>query len=89
MHALALAGEGMGGLGVDEAGSVRVDDRAQHDAALLGMAVAGTAAHRRALVPYQEIADLPRMVIGEAFLRGVRSNTTRIKHLDAPAVALR
>src|SRR5439155_7668636 len=51
--------------------SVRVDDRAQHDAALLGVVVARTPVHRRALVPDQEIADLPRMVVGEAFLGGV------------------
>src|SRR5580704_19099575 len=52
--------------------SVRVDDRAQHDAALLGVVVAGAAVHRRPLVPNQQIADLPGMVIGKAFLRGVR-----------------
>src|SRR5437764_6484775 len=52
--------------------SVRVDDCAQHDAALLGVIVAGAAVHRRPLVPDQQIADLPGMVIGKAFLRGVR-----------------
>src|SRR5271154_2429225 len=45
-------------------GSVRVDDRAQHDAALLGVVIAGAAVHRRPLVPHQQIADLPGMVIG-------------------------
>src|ERR1700756_3908723 len=40
-------------------GSVRVDDGAQHDAAFCGVVVAGTAVHRRPLVPDQEIADLP------------------------------
>src|ERR1700740_722451 len=50
---------------------MRVDDCAQHDATLFGMIIAGAAVHRRSLVPDQEIADLPRMVIGKAFLRGV------------------
>ena len=52
--------------------SVRVDNRPQHDAALLGVVVAGTAMHGCALVPNQQIADPPRMVIGKAFLGGVR-----------------
>jgi hypothetical protein len=39
--------------------SVRVDDRAQHDAAFLGMIITGAAVHRRPFVPNQQIADLP------------------------------
>src|SRR5438270_7783073 len=53
-------------------GSVRIDDRAQHDAALLRVIIPGAAVHRRPLVPNQQVADLPGMVIGEAFLRSVR-----------------
>src|SRR3984893_4505551 len=60
------------GRGRVRGGLVRVDDRAQHDAALLRVIVAGTPVHRRPLVPDQEIADLPGMAIGEAFLGGVR-----------------
>ena len=51
--------------------SVRIDDRAQHDAAFLGAVVAGAAVHRRALVPHQHVADPPAMVVDEAVLRRV------------------
>src|SRR5579884_1946583 len=49
-----------------------IDDRAQHDAALLRPIIAGAAMHRRPLVPYDQIADPPGMVIDKAFLRRVR-----------------
>src|SRR5438270_1886266 len=52
--------------------SVRVDDRAQHDAAFFRVVVARTPVHRRLLVPDQQIADLPGMVIGKALLGRVR-----------------
>src|SRR5438445_1059933 len=48
--------------------SVRVHDRAQHDAALVRPVVAGAAVHRRALVPDQHIADAPAVVVDEALL---------------------
>src|SRR5256885_14653847 len=48
--------------------SVGVHDRAQHDAALVRPVVARTAVHRRALVPYQDIADAPAVVVDEALL---------------------
>src|SRR5438094_3531133 len=46
--------------------SVRVHDRAQHDPALVRPVVAGAAVHRRALVPYEDIADAPAVVVDEA-----------------------
>src|SRR2546423_10384537 len=48
--------------------SVGVYDRAQHDAALVRPVVARTAVHRRALVPDQDIADAPAVVVDEALL---------------------
>src|SRR6266852_5231901 len=39
--------------------SVRVHARAQHDRALVASVVARAAAHRRAPVPYQDVADAP------------------------------
>ncbi|TMJ59292.1 MAG: ketopantoate reductase family protein [Alphaproteobacteria bacterium] len=48
------------------------DDRAQHDAALLRRVIAGAAVHRRPLVPDQQIADLPGMVIDEPLLCRMR-----------------
>src|SRR5580765_902966 len=51
--------------------SVRIHDRAQHDAALVGPVVAGAAVHRRALVPHQHIADAPAVVVDETLLGGV------------------
>src|SRR5207344_2212818 len=51
--------------------SVRIHDRAQHDAALVRPVVAGAAVHRRPLVPHQHIADAPAVVIDEALLGGV------------------
>src|SRR5262249_32072488 len=59
--------------------SGRGDDRAQHDAALLGVVIAGAAVHRRALVPHQQVADLPGMVVGETLLRRMRGEV-----LDQP-----
>src|SRR5438309_5031335 len=47
---------------------VRVHDRAQHDPALVRPVVTGAAVHRRALVPYQYIADAPAVVVDEALL---------------------
>src|SRR3989441_7643850 len=47
---------------------VRVHDRAQHDPALVRPVVTGAAVHRRALVPYQDIADAPAVVVDEALL---------------------
>src|SRR5438552_16866955 len=46
--------------------SVRVHDRAQHDPALVRPVVAGAAVHRRALVPYEDIANAPAVVLDEA-----------------------
>src|SRR5207247_10668461 len=51
--------------------SVRVHDRAQHDPALVRPVVDGAAVHRRALVPDQDIADAPAVVVDEALLRRV------------------
>src|SRR5262249_2802644 len=51
--------------------SVRVHDCAQHDAALVRPVVAGAAVHRRALVPDQDVADAPAVIVDEAFLRRV------------------
>src|SRR3989442_2533205 len=48
--------------------SARVHDRAQHDPALVRPVVAGAAVHRRALVPDQDIADAPAVVVDEALL---------------------
>src|SRR6266404_9722155 len=48
--------------------SVRVHDRAQHDPARVWPVVAGAAVHCRALVPYEDIADAPAVVIDEALL---------------------
>src|SRR2546429_4037271 len=48
--------------------SVRVHDRAQHDPTLVRPVVAGAAVHRRALVPDQDIADAPAVVVDEALL---------------------
>src|SRR5438094_1018318 len=53
--------------------SVRVHDRAQHDPALVRPVVAGAAVHRRALVPYEDIADAPAVVVDEALLGRVVS----------------
>src|SRR5215471_99159 len=50
------------------ASSVRVHDRAQHDPALVRPVIAGAAVHRRALVPDQDIADAPTVVVDEALL---------------------
>src|SRR6516162_9251694 len=61
-----------GARGTLESCSVRINDGPQHDATLLGMIVARTAVHRRPLVPHQQIADAPRVIVGEAFLRGMR-----------------
>src|SRR5215470_2124842 len=47
---------------------VRIHDRAQHDPALVGPVVAGAAVHRRALVPDQDVADAPAVVIDESLL---------------------
>jgi len=47
---------------------VRVDDRAQHDAAFFGAGVAGAAVHRRDLVPDHHVADLPGVIIDEPVL---------------------
>src|ERR1041385_2106703 len=52
--------------------SVRIHDGPQHDAALLWCVVTCTAMHGRPLVPYQEIAGLPGMIVNEAVLRRVR-----------------
>src|SRR6185436_14274548 len=38
---------------------------------LVGLVVAGAAVHRRALVPDQDVADAPAVVVDEALLRGV------------------
>src|SRR5579863_4325262 len=51
---------------------IRIDDGAQHDAALGGVVVAGAAVHRRALVPHDDVADPPGMIIDEAVLRRMR-----------------
>src|SRR5947209_17726654 len=48
--------------------SARVHDRAQHDPTLVRPVVAGAAVHRRALVPDQDIADAPAVVVDEALL---------------------
>src|SRR2546421_12354706 len=47
----------------------RIHDGAQHDSAFLGRVVAGAAVHRRPLVPDQQVANLPGMVVDEAVLR--------------------
>src|SRR5215831_13871541 len=52
---------------------VRVHDRAQHDPALVRPVVAGAAVHRRALVPDQDVADPPAVVVDEALLGRVSS----------------
>src|SRR5215470_20353316 len=48
--------------------SIWVHDRAQHDTEFVRPVVAGAAVHRRALVPYQDIADAPAVVVDEALL---------------------
>jgi len=60
-------GAGTGG----RLGSARIDDGAQHDAAFFRVIIAGAGVHRRPLVPYQKVADTPRVVVGEEFLRGM------------------
>src|SRR5262245_47072175 len=50
------------------ASSVRIHDRTQHDPALVRPVVAGAAVHRRALVPHQDVADAPAVVVDEALL---------------------
>src|SRR5499425_1843058 len=49
-------------------GLARIHDRAQHDPALVRPIVAGAAVHRRALVPDQDVADAPAVVVDEALL---------------------
>src|SRR4051794_13507848 len=49
-----------------------IHDRPQHDAAFLRRVIAGAAVHRCALVPDQQVADLPGMVIDESVLRRMR-----------------
>src|SRR5438067_9431544 len=49
-----------------------VDDRAQHDAALARRVIAGAAMHRRRLVPHQDVAHLPGVIVNESLLRRMR-----------------
>src|SRR5580704_11864772 len=51
---------------------IRVDDRAQHDTTLFRVIVARASMHRRPLVPDQQIAHPPRMVINKALLSRMR-----------------
>src|SRR5438132_14164464 len=51
--------------------SVQIYDRAQHDAALIRTVVASAAVHRGPLVPHQHIADAPAVVIDKELLGGV------------------
>src|SRR5262249_19862313 len=48
--------------------SARIHDRTQHDPALVRPVVAGAAVHRRALVPDQDVADAPAVIVDEALL---------------------
>src|SRR5438067_13001113 len=50
-------------------GSILIHDGPQHDAALLWGVIACAAMHGRPLVPDQEIADLPGMIVDETILR--------------------
>jgi hypothetical protein len=50
---------------------VRVDDRAEHDAAFLGTSVARAAVQGGDLVPHHDVADAPGVVVDEAILRRV------------------
>src|SRR3954467_2601452 len=48
---------------------IRIDDRAQHNSALIRAVVSGAAVYRRLLVPHQDIADPPGVVVDETVLR--------------------
>src|ERR1700757_2010616 len=61
-----------GCLGKSRWPSIRIDDRAQPDAAPVRPVIAGTAVHGCPFVPHQEIADLPGMVIDETLLGRVQ-----------------
>src|SRR5436309_9821225 len=48
-----------------------VDDGPQHDPALLGSRVAGASMHGRDLVPHEDVAHAPGVVVDELLLRRV------------------
>src|SRR5262249_14186892 len=51
---------------------IRIHDCAQHDATLLWRVIAGAAMHCRPLVPDQEIAGTPGMIVNKTALRRMR-----------------
>src|SRR5947207_12508193 len=53
-------------------GLILIHDGPHHDAALLWRVIACAAMHGRPLVPDQEIADLPGMIVDETILRRMR-----------------